>query len=98
MKVVKIKDCVIAILGGLSGFFIIGSFGAYETEHIETAQFIHQIVIGFLLAAVLILYIKYQIAKEEKAELLEEIEEAKADPVKLVESVERGAKEFELYK
>ena len=81
---------IIAILGLSSACLIIGSVGAHEVGNIETFQFILQIAIGFLLAAVVVFYVKYQIAKEEKAELLEELEEMRKK--------EKEVNRFELFK
>lgn len=92
---------IIAILGLTSAVLIIGSVGSHENGNIATFQFILQIAIAFLLAAVLILYVKWQIAIEEKAELVEEIEEERnkrANAMKIVDIAERGAKDFELYR
>lgn len=92
---------IIAILGLTSVVLIIGSVGSHELGNIETFQFILQVVIGFLLFAVLVLYVKWQIALEEKAELVEKIEEERnrrANAMKIVDIAERGAKDFELYR
>ena len=81
---------VISSLGIFSSLIILGSVGAYEFGDIKTLQFILQIAVGFLLTAVLVFYVKYQVAKEEKAELLEELEEMRIK--------EKGANRFELFK
>lgn len=69
------KQIIIAVLSFSSTFFILGSVCAYELENIETTQFILQIIIGLLLAVLFYLFCKYQIALEEKEELIEELEE-----------------------
>lgn len=92
---------IIVLLGLTSALLIIGSVGSHELGNIETFQFLLQVIIAFLLAAVLILYVKWQIAIEEKAELVERIEEERnrrANAMKIVDIAERGAKDFELYK